>query len=64
MRVHTGTLLAGLVYLGLGAAFVAEAVGWWTLRLGDLQYLGPLALVVVGIAVVVGSLSRRDVDHH
>jgi hypothetical protein len=62
MRVHFGTLMAGIVYLAIGLAFVAEAVGWWTLQVGDLRYLGPLALVVVGIAVVVGSLSRRDAD--
>jgi hypothetical protein len=57
MKLHTGTLFAGVVYLAVGLAFVAEALDWWTLQMGDLRYVGPLALVVVGIAVVFGSLN-------
>ena len=60
MRFHTGTLFAGVIYLVVGLAFIAEAVGWWTLRVSDLRIVGPAALVVAGIAVVVGSLSRTD----
>lgn len=58
MRFHAGTLFAGFIYLVVGVAFVLEALGYWSLRLSDLRYLGPLALVVVGIAVVVGSVGR------
>jgi hypothetical protein len=57
MRLHTGTLFAGVVYLAVGLAFVAEALDWWTLQMEDLRYIGPLALVVVGIAVVFGSIN-------
>ena len=56
MRLHRGTLLAGVIYLTVGLAFIAEALDWWTLRMEDLRYAGPLALVVAGIAVVFGSI--------
>jgi len=59
MRMHAGTMLAGAVYLALGLAFMAEALEWWTLQVGDLQLVGPLALVLAGIAVVVGSVTTR-----
>lgn len=57
MRLHNGTLFAGVIYLAVGLAFVAEALDWWTLRVEDLRFAGPLALVVVGIAVVFGSIN-------
>lgn len=59
MRLHPGTMLAGFIYLVIGVAFVLEALGYWTLRLSDLRYIGPLALVVAGIAVVAGSVTRH-----
>jgi len=60
MKAHPGTLFVGIVYLAVGVAFVLEALDVWDLRFGDLRYLGPLALVVVGVAVIVGALARRD----
>ncbi|MGH8870457.1 MAG: hypothetical protein ACRDWS_00550 [Acidimicrobiia bacterium] len=60
MRPHTSTLFAGVVYLGIGVAFVLEALEVWTLRLGDLRFIGPIVLVVLGLAVVIGSLGRTD----
>lgn len=60
MRMHTGTLFAGLIYLALGIAFTLEAMDVWSLSVSDLRYIGPLALVVAGAAVVVGSLNRRE----
>ncbi len=60
MRLHNGTLLAGIVFLLIGVAFVLEALGVWTLQIGDLRYIGPIALVVVGVAVVVGSIGRSN----
>jgi len=59
MRMHAGTMLAGAVYLALGLAFMAEALEWWTLQVGDMRLVGPLALVLAGIAVVVGSVTTR-----
>lgn len=63
MRLHIGTLFAGIIYLLVGLAFMAEAVEWWTLRISDLRYVGPAALLVVGLAVVIGSLSRPDANN-
>ncbi|HSJ35476.1 MAG TPA: DUF5668 domain-containing protein [Acidimicrobiia bacterium] len=60
MRMHLGTLFAGLIFLALGIAFTLEAMDVWSLSVSDLRYIGPLALVVAGAAVVVGSLNRRE----
>jgi hypothetical protein len=53
-------LFAGVVYLGIGVAFILEALEVWTLRIGDLRYAGPIALVVLGLAVVIGSMRRIE----
>jgi hypothetical protein len=60
MRLHRGTLFAGVIYLGIGIGFLLEALDVWTLRISDLTVVGPLALVIIGLAVVVGSLGRAD----
>ena len=58
MSLHKGTLFAGIVYLGVAIAFILEALGFWTLQIGDMRYVGPIALVVLGIAVAIGSLGN------
>jgi hypothetical protein len=58
MRLHKGTLFAGVIYLGIGIGFLLEALEVWTLRISDLTVVGPLAFVVLGLAVVIGSLGR------
>ena len=63
MRMHAGTLFAGIVFLMVGIAFLFEAAGAWTLGVADLAYIGPLALVAAGVAVLVGALSRSTTDH-
>lgn len=60
MRLHKGTLLAGLLYLVIGVAFILEALEVWTLHISDLRYIGPIALVVLGVAIVIGSMGRSD----
>jgi hypothetical protein len=47
-----------MVYLALGVAFILEGLEVWILRIGDLRYAGPLTLVVVGLAIVVGGVQR------
>ncbi|HKX74408.1 MAG TPA: hypothetical protein VJR05_03375 [Acidimicrobiia bacterium] len=59
MRMHLGTLFAGLVYLTIGAAFTFEALGWWSFQWSDFRLLAPLSLVAIGLAVVVGAIGRR-----
>ena len=56
MTIHRGTLFAGVVYLGIGVAFILEALEVWALQIGDLRFVGPVALVVLGLAVVIGSM--------
>ena len=60
MRLHKGTLFAGVIYLGIGIVFLLEALEVWTLQISDLTVVGPLALVILGLAVVIGSLGRTD----
>lgn len=60
MKLHAGTLFAGTIYLAIGVAFIFESLGAWSLGVGDLRYVGPLALVVAGLAVVVGSVTRAN----
>lgn len=44
----------------MGVAFILEAVDVWGSTDEDLPYVGPLALVLAGVAVVIGSLSNPD----
>jgi hypothetical protein len=62
-RFDVGSFLAGLLFLALGVAFVFEAAGQWTFRLSHFRYVGPLVLVVLGLAILVGTgLSGRRED--
>jgi len=63
MRIHAGTLFAGIVFLVTGVAFLFEAAGAWSLGVADLVYVGPLALVAAGAAMLIGALSRSTTDH-
>lgn len=56
---HPGTFTAGAVFVALGVAFTLEGLDVWTLRLRDLDVLFPIALVVVGVAVLVAALWAR-----
>jgi hypothetical protein len=60
MRLHRGTLFAGVVHLMVAIVFMLEALDVWTLGIGDLRYAGPIALVLLGLAVGIGSLGRSD----
>ncbi|HKZ19307.1 MAG TPA: hypothetical protein VJQ57_04290 [Acidimicrobiia bacterium] len=60
MKLHVGTLFAGLVYLIIGLVFLAETAGWWTFQWSDLRLIGPLALVLIGLAVLVGTMTRKN----
>jgi len=56
-------LFAGAVYLMVAIVFMLEALDVWTLRIGDLRYIGPIALVLIGLAVGICSLGRGDRQH-
>jgi hypothetical protein len=60
MRLHRGTLFAGVIYLGFAFVLMLEALDIWVLQIGDLRYLGPIALVILGAALAIGSLASSD----
>jgi Domain of unknown function (DUF5668) len=47
------SLVAGLVFVVAGVAFLLDALGVWSIE-GD--YLVPLALIVVGLVVLASAL--------
>ena len=59
MKLHVGTLFAGLAYLAIGIVFLLESIGWWTLEVRDFRLVAPLALIVGGLAVIIGSHGRN-----
>lgn len=60
MKFHPATFFAGLIFLVVSVVFTLEALGVWTVRLADLRLIGPLALVLIGLGVIGGSLTRRE----
>lgn len=60
MKLHVGTLFAGLVFLVVGVTFMTEALGWWSLQMADLRYVGPIVLIGGGLAVTATALTRRS----
>lgn len=58
-RFHPGTFTSGLIFAVLGAVFVAENRGWWTFELRDLRLMGPVLVILIGVAVLMGSLRHR-----
>jgi membrane protein DedA with SNARE-associated domain len=64
-RIHVGTLLWGLVLTLTGAALAAVGFGWWDISSIDLRYAAPVFVILVGIVILLGSLtgtSRSDTD--
>jgi hypothetical protein len=51
------SLVAGLVFVAAGIVFLLDALDVWNLR-GD--YLVPIALIVLGLAVVASGWPARD----
>ncbi|MDH3293558.1 MAG: hypothetical protein OER95_04455 [Acidimicrobiia bacterium] len=60
INLDIGSLMAGLLFAGLGIAFVLEASGQWSFELSHFRFVGPLVLIVIGITTLVGaSMARR-----
>lgn len=55
-RLNRTSLIAGLLYLALGAMFLADRLGYWEMRT---RYILPLLLVGLGIAVLAGERPVR-----
>ncbi len=56
---HPGTFAAGAVFTAIGVAFLLEALGVWVLRFRHLEILLPVALIIIGVAVVIATLWAR-----
>ena len=61
-RLHFGTFVTGLIVALVGAALLAEGLGWWELQLRDFRFVGPVLLIAIGVIVLIGSLARRQGD--
>ena len=57
-----GSLMAGLLFTGLGIAFLLEASDQWSFELGHFRFIGPLVLIVIGITTLVGATMARHHD--
>ena len=58
MTICKGALIAGIIYLVVGVAFLLEAFDGGAFELGDLRLVGPIALLLIGIAVAAGAIGR------
>jgi hypothetical protein len=56
-RVDRLSLVVGLLFVLAGIVFLLDALEVWTLRV---DYLVPLALVVVGLVVLASAWPLRD----
>ncbi|MDH4279569.1 MAG: hypothetical protein OEW83_15970 [Acidimicrobiia bacterium] len=61
-NLDIGSLMAGLLFTGLGIAFVLEASGQWSFEFGHFRFIGPLVLIVIGITTLVGATMARHHD--
>ena len=61
-RLHFGTFVTGLIVALVGAALLAEGLGWWELQLRDFRFVGPVLLIAIGAIVLIGSFARRQGD--
>ena len=59
---HKGTFLAGLLFFIIGAAFTLEELGVWNVQFGDLWFIGPVALIVAGLAIIAVSMWSHGAD--
>jgi len=60
--LHPGTFVAGFLFFLTGLVFTFEELGVWSFQLGDLWFLGPVALVIAGIAVIGSTLWSQASD--
>ncbi|MDH3296069.1 MAG: hypothetical protein OER95_17260 [Acidimicrobiia bacterium] len=54
-RLNVGGFVAGIMFMAIGLAFILEADGRWTFQLSHFRYLGPLVLIMIGVATLVGT---------
>ncbi|MFO7300630.1 MAG: hypothetical protein DIU67_010635 [Actinomycetes bacterium] len=59
-KFDVGTFVTGLVFFAIGVAFLLESLGVWEIGIQDLRLVGPIALVVVGLVIILGAIGRRE----
>lgn len=52
-------LLAGLLFAGLGLAFLADAAGWVDV---EVDWVPPVVLIVLGAGALLSGFRRTDDD--
>lgn len=61
-QLHLGTLLWGAILTIAGAGLTAVGFGWWEITSIDLRYVAPVLLVLIGMIIVIGSVSQNVHD--
>ena len=56
-RFDVGHFVMGLVFIGIGVAFLLERLDLWTPRF---DVLLPAAVIAIGVAVLLGALLNRS----
>jgi hypothetical protein len=50
------SLLGGLLFVGLGVAFLLDSLNVWS---ADITWVPPIVLIVLGLAGVLSTFARR-----
>jgi hypothetical protein len=56
-RLDIVSLVGGLLFVGLGVAFLLDALDAWS---ADITWVPPIVLIVLGVAGVLSTVGRRD----
>ena len=56
-RFDVGQFVMGLIFIGIGTAFLLDRLDIWTPRF---DVLLPAAVIAIGIAVLLGALLNRS----
>ncbi|MEX2133485.1 MAG: hypothetical protein WEB67_05020 [Acidimicrobiia bacterium] len=57
-RFHRGTFIWGVVLTIAGAGLLGVGLDFWELMRIDLNYAGPILVIVIGASILFGSLTR------
>ena len=55
-RVDVSGMVMGLLFIAIGAAFLLDRLGYWSV---DARVLWPAVLIGLGVSVLVGAAFRR-----
>jgi hypothetical protein len=53
--INRGTVVAGVLFILIGAAFLLQELDLWTLKA---VYVFPVLLIVLGLAVILGGTGK------